>query len=148
MHRCYDEKNSHWHLYGERGIKVSQEFKDVVVFVNYCKALPNFDLNLEIDRIDTNGNYERGNLRWATRKMQVENRRCTRYISFQGHPMPAVDFIKNHIKKYHPLTVWNLVRKEKLTGEQILAREASSLRAGESYQCKNPKGFSRKEMMA
>ena len=30
-----------------------------------------------LDRIDVNGNYEPGNVRWANSKLQVKNRRCT-----------------------------------------------------------------------
>ena len=65
---CPDYKN-----YGGRGIKClfksSQEFVDYII--NVLKINPH---NLEIDRIDNNGHYEKGNIRFVTRKINRNNR--------------------------------------------------------------------------
>lgn len=48
---------------------------DPVAFVKYLSSLHGGDdASLTLDRIDNNGNYEPGNLRWTTNHVQVCNR--------------------------------------------------------------------------
>ena len=58
---------------------MSDEFSNnFETWFNYVIKLPNYEnrdrLKLTVDRVDNNKNYERGNLRWATRQQQTENR--------------------------------------------------------------------------
>lgn len=78
--RCYKTSDDHYKWYGARGITMSDEFKNnPQTFIDYIKSLPNYDkrteLKLELDRENNDGNYERGNLRWATRTEQNNNKR-------------------------------------------------------------------------
>lgn len=78
--RCLNHNSNNFHNYGERGIAISDEFKnDFYNWYVYVSSLPLFEireeLNLTIDRINNDGNYERGNLRWATKSEQVRNQR-------------------------------------------------------------------------
>lgn len=76
MSRCSNPKHPNFPVYGGRGIKVSEEFKhSPKAFVDYMRSLPNASEHLTIDRIDPDKGYERGNLRWATRKQQSRNLR-------------------------------------------------------------------------
>lgn len=72
--KCYKDK-SRAESYKRKGIKMQDSWKDdSVAFVNYVVNLDNFDMTKSLDRINTNGNYEEGNLRWATAKEQSHNR--------------------------------------------------------------------------
>lgn len=67
--RCENPKIHNYRNYGGRGIKVCEEWKDILTFRNW--ALSNgYRDDLTIDRIDNDGNYEPGNCQWIT---QSEN---------------------------------------------------------------------------
>lgn len=77
MSRCYDPTDFHYPRWGGRGIGVCADWHDVRVFIEWAE--PNIGLRLgfrTIDRIDNDGDYEPGNVRWATAKEQHDNSRC------------------------------------------------------------------------
>ena len=73
MHgRCKDPRNASHKYYGARGITVCAEWGDFLTFVSQMGFRPP---GMTLDRIDSNGNYERDNCRWATPEQQTANRR-------------------------------------------------------------------------
>lgn len=71
--RCYRKQNSHYHLYGGRGIKMHLEWKDSFdAFFRDMGACPK---GMTLDRIDVNGDYEPKNCRWISMSEQSRNTR-------------------------------------------------------------------------
>ena len=79
--RCYNPRYAFYKNYGGRGIKVSNEFMhDFETFYKCVGNRPSPKHSL--DRINVDGDYTRGNLRWATAKEQVRNRRNTKLYTY------------------------------------------------------------------
>ena len=72
--RCNNPKTRNYKNYGGRGIK--NKFKSVNEFIDYIINVLQIDpRRLQIDRIDNDGHYEKGNIRFITAKENANNRR-------------------------------------------------------------------------
>lgn len=71
--RCNNQNTPHYKYYGGSGIKVNISFKELLEEIG---EKPNNKMSL--DRIDVNGNYEKGNIRWADDTTQARNKRITK----------------------------------------------------------------------
>lgn len=88
--RCYNPNAPSYKWYGERGITVYKLWRGrggYKCFAKYIedtlKAQPT--PKHSIDRIDGNGNYEPGNIRWATQTQQAYNREINvGYSKYKG----------------------------------------------------------------
>ena len=89
--RCLNSKVKGFENYGGRGIKVCDrwlEFQNFAddMFESYVKHWEKYTKdNTSIDRIDNDGNYEFSNCRWATYKIQANNKRPPKGY-FKGKP--------------------------------------------------------------
>lgn len=78
--RCFNKQHRSYKWYGGRGITMCAEWReDFRAFYDYIGPRPEEpgkERNLlSLDRINNDGNYEPGNVRWATHKQQQNNRR-------------------------------------------------------------------------
>jgi len=73
--RVTNKNTPYFKNYGGRGITIfSPWIYDFQLFYDYVSALPFFGKKgYSIDRIDNDGNYEPGNLRWTTKHVQLTN---------------------------------------------------------------------------
>jgi hypothetical protein len=74
--RCFNPNSGNYPDYGGRGITVCARWLGENGFINFFQDVgkkPSPELTL--DRIDVNGNYEPGNVRWADAITQANNKR-------------------------------------------------------------------------
>ena len=74
--RCEDQHHQDYRLYGARGIKVCDRWHDVRLFIgDILRDLGPRPEGKSLDRVNNDGNYEPGNVRWATASEQNLNQR-------------------------------------------------------------------------
>ena len=72
--RCENPKHTCYCDYGGRGIKLN--FASANIFAHYIVDVMKVDpRKLQIDRIENNGHYESGNIRFVTSTQNLQNRR-------------------------------------------------------------------------
>lgn len=72
--RCENINSKDYKYYGGRGIKC--KFESAKEFIDYVLSKLEIDpRKLECDRIDNNGDYEKGNIRFVSHKENCQNTR-------------------------------------------------------------------------
>lgn len=95
IQRCYNPNNIRYKNYGAKGISVCPKWKGS--FKNFLADVgPKPSPKHSIDRYpNRNGNYEPGNVRWATRKEQDRNLGRNKPITFNGRTMLLCDWAES-----------------------------------------------------
>jgi len=77
MSRCYNPSAKDYANYGKRGINTCERWRVMNNFIDDILSLIGPPSpGMSIDRIDNNGGYYPGNVRWATSSEQVINQRA------------------------------------------------------------------------
>lgn len=101
--RCYAPKDTSYRNYGARGITVCPEWREsFLVFLHDVGRRPS--PNHSIERKDNSGNYEPGNVRWATTYEQGRNRRTNVFLVVNGQKKTIVEWAE--ISGIQEGTIW------------------------------------------
>lgn len=102
LRRCNDPEMVCYPRYGGRGIRC--KFYSVEEFSKYIlRELGDRPPGLTLDRINNDGHYEPGNLRWATRATQVRNTHRAILIDYAGSKVPLAELAEQSGISYSAL---------------------------------------------
>lgn len=102
INRCENTTYKSYHDYGERGISVCEEWHDSKNFFDWALS-HGYKEGLEIDRIDTNGNYEPSNCRWVKRIVNANNKRNSHFITQNGETRTVAEWARYYGVPYKQL---------------------------------------------
>jgi len=100
--RCNNPNNGQYKYYGGRGICVCDLWQNS--FQAFISDMGGRPLGYSLDRLNSNGNYEPSNCRWATDNEQALNRRmrCTNTVGTNNiHQNKKGDYV---VRRFHPAT--------------------------------------------
>lgn len=117
--RCNNPNADSFKFYGERGVKVCDEWSSYISFKNWALS-HGYDESLTLDRIDCNGDYSPGNCRWATLIEQGNNKRSNHMITYKGKTQTLAEWSRETGIPYHTL-------KRRINNSRFTVEEALTL---------------------
>lgn len=116
--RCTRESCRAYTSYGGRGISVDPAWSDFERFLSDVGPRPSPAYTLE--RVENDGNYAPGNVKWATRSEQARNTRRTVLLTFNGKTQCAKDWAAEVGIPYW--TLMDRINVQGLSAEDALTR--------------------------
>lgn len=106
MQRCHDKNSQAYPRYGGRGINVCARWQEFAAFYADMGDRP---AGMSLERINNDGDYEPGNVRWASSKDQANNRRSNRFIEHNGERLTVAQWAA---KSGVPMgTLWSRLKR-------------------------------------
>lgn len=90
IQRCENPKCRTYPDYGGRGIRICAEWRES--FRAFYDAVGPRPEGHSLDRIDNDGHYEPGNVRWSERSAQSRNRRACHRITHNGETLTIIEW--------------------------------------------------------
>ena len=118
--RCHNPDHRKYPAYGARGIQMCEEWREnVAAFVAYVESVlgPKPE-GCSLDRVDNDGNYAPGNLKWSTTLQQANNKRTNRFVMYRRGRYTVAEF--SRIIGKEPRGVLRSLNRKK-SPEQIAA---------------------------
>lgn len=82
--RCHSTNNTNYPKYGGRGISVCPQWRHNYEAFKQWALNNGYQDNLQLDRIDNEGNYEPANCRFVSLQENLKNRRCSKRWYIDG----------------------------------------------------------------
>lgn len=117
MARCYNDKNINYKYYGSRGITVCSEWHDLKNFIKDIEPIRIPGLTLH--RKNNDGNYEPGNIEYATKKVQNNLKRNNVLIDFNNKTQNLTQWAEE--LKMNSDTLWARLFRYHWTTEDALS---------------------------
>lgn len=131
--RCYNPNDSHYHLYGGRGIAMSEEWRlSFAAFLRDMGARPSADYSIE--RIDPDGIYSADNCKWLLNSQQANNKRNSIRLTLNGQTQTLADWSRSTGIPYRSLQAR---LKNGWTVERALLTPLDESRRNSRFQPKN-----------
>jgi len=98
--RCNNPNSTSYPLYGARGVRICERWDNFELFLEDVGTKPSS--SHQLDRINSAGNYEPSNIRWATREQQNVNQRVSGSSGIKGiYFMKGLNKYAARTCKYH-----------------------------------------------
>lgn len=118
--RCFNPNATQYKWYGGKGITVCDRWKSS--FENFLADMGKRPSpSHSIDRIDSSGNYEPDNCRWADRKTQIRNQSKTKWIYVGGQKVILAEYAESLGISCDTLT--NRLRSEFFNGDILSMKD-------------------------
>lgn len=120
--RCGNPNNTVYSYYGGKGISICDEWKRSFDVFSQWAYSNGYTEEMTIDRIDSNKNYAPENCRWVSRKVQANNTRSNRLITYNGRTQTTAQWAEE--LGISPKTIW--ARLEKWPIERVFKEKTHS----------------------
>lgn len=123
--RCSNPNVNNYHNYGARGIKVCERWDS---FANFLADMgPRPTPKHSIERRDSDGDYCPENCEWVTSKVQNNNTRKNRYITFNGETLTLAQWADR--LSMNPATLYYRIAKKRWPLERALTEPVGAYRS-------------------
>jgi hypothetical protein len=123
LERCENPNANGFHNYGGRGIAVCERWH---TFANFYNDMGDRPHGKSLDRIDNDGDYEPGNVRWADKRAQGRNRRTNRILTINEVSKCIVEWAESeHISS---LLIWQRLTRGWSEEESVFGRSKAMAR--------------------
>ena len=137
--RCYNKADGAYRWYGEKGIRISQEWIDNPASFENWAMQNGYTDDMTIDRIDPNGDYCPENCRWITRIDNSKYKSTTSIIDVDGQKNTgrgwavdlglSVNAINKYVREYGMENTVEFIRQYIKRGDVVRVNGQSLYRA-------------------